>query len=243
MKSEQEEKVQVSKVRSPMSSLPSIPISISSLRRIVRSVALIVLLSADTAHEAGWSATVVALQVFLGIIQPHTSTWRRSGQQWVLDFPHGRLVANAELEVLLRNRIPVLVNHHHAEQHAKREDENAVDVVLDGVTNLNAEGEQNDLGDSKEGGAEQDVPNRPSVVQRPNDENQLCDDVDDHADHWPYQECRDCEKERNTEDDQTAESEELCKSSDQRRTADHETGLPRATKVSRLRRTGSQRSR
>lgn len=63
-----------------------------------------------------------------------------------------------------RNTIPVLIDHHNAQEHAKCEEEKAIDVVLDGVADRHAEGEHDDLGDSEEGGTEDDVANRPAVL-------------------------------------------------------------------------------
>jgi len=53
--------------------------------------------------------------------------------------------------------VPVLVHHHDAEEHAEREEKEAIDVVLDGVADGDAEGEEEDLGDAKEGDAKEDV--------------------------------------------------------------------------------------
>lgn len=39
------------------------------------------------------------------------------------------------------NAVPVFVDHHYAQEHAEREKEQSVDVVLDGVANCYAKGE------------------------------------------------------------------------------------------------------
>ena len=64
-----------------------------------------------------------------------------------------------------RNTIPVFVNHHHTEQHAKCEEEQAVDVVFDSVTYCGAEGEKNDLGNCEERRAENDITDGPPVFE------------------------------------------------------------------------------
>ena len=50
------------------------------------------------------------------------------------------------------------------------------------VANVGREAIQDDLTDRKEGGAEEDVADRPPVVQCAQDKNELEDDVDDDAD-------------------------------------------------------------
>ena len=81
--------------------------------------------------------------------------------------------------------VPVLVDHHDTEEHAEREEEEAVDVVLDGVADSNREREEDDLRDGEERGAEHDVADRPAVLERAEDEHELRDDVDDDADERP----------------------------------------------------------
>ena len=50
------------------------------------------------------------------------------------------------------------------------------------VANVGREAIQDDLTDRKEGGTEEDVADRPPVVQGAQDKNELEDDVDDDAD-------------------------------------------------------------
>lgn len=151
----------------------------------MRAVPLIVLLSTDPAYQARRRATVVALHVLFGIIEPDASARRGAREERVLDFPYGRLVPDGELEIFLRDRVPILVHHHDGKQHAEREDEHAVDVVLYCVADLDAECEQDDLGHGEECSPEKDVANRPPVIERPPYENDLEDDVQDNADDWP----------------------------------------------------------
>lgn len=61
--------------------------------------------------------------------------------------------------------IPVFVHHHDAQEHAKSEEEQPVDVVLDSVTDRNTEGEQHDLGDGEERSSEDDITDGPSVIE------------------------------------------------------------------------------
>ena len=98
--------------------------------------------------------------------------------------------------------VPVLVDHHDAEQHAEREDEDPIDVVRDGVANSVAEcNHDHDSGNVEEyperlnkidrvnsmhlflmaGKATYDVSNGPSIIQCPDDQNKLADDVDQEA--------------------------------------------------------------
>ena len=84
-----------------------------------------------------------------------------------------------------RDAVPVFVDHHDAEEHAEREEEEAVDVVLDGVADSNREREEDDLRDGEERGAEHDVADRPAVLKRAEDKDELRDDVDDGTDEWP----------------------------------------------------------
>ena len=69
--------------------------------------------------------------------------------------------------------VPVLVDHHDAEEDAKREEKEAIDVVLDGVADRDAEGEQDHLGDSEKCGSEHDISDGPTVFKRSEDENKL----------------------------------------------------------------------
>ena len=95
------------------------------------------------------------------------------------------------------------------------------------IANVGREAVKDDLADSKEGGAEKDVADRPPVVQRAQDQNELEDDVDDDADKVkdvhddPEREgfggregcnafeCGDGEKEDDAEDGQARQPEEL----------------------------------
>lgn len=151
----------------------------------------------------------------------------RCCQQRVLDFPNRRLRADTELEVLFGDAVPVLVDHHDREKHADGEEEEAIDVVLDGVADSYAEGEEDDLSNSKEGGAEDDVANRPAVIERAQDEDELQHNVNDDADSGPDEvddierdrvgvgepgegfEGGDGDEERDTEESQTAQPQQL----------------------------------
>ena len=52
---------------------------------------------------------------------------------------------------------------------------------IHGVADRDAERVKNDLSDDEEGGTKDDVADGPAVVERANDEDELEDDVDDHA--------------------------------------------------------------
>lgn len=149
-------------------------------RCLSRRTAVVPLLSArpaDQASRCSCSALVVAL-VLLAVV-PCT---RKEG---VLDLPHRCLAAHTELQVLLRDRIPVLVHHHDAQEHTEGEKEETIDVVVHGVADRHAEGEQHDLGDNEECSAKENVANGPSVFKRSEDEDELRNDVNDRADEWP----------------------------------------------------------
>jgi len=81
--------------------------------------------------------------------------------------------------------IPVLVDHHDAQEHAEREEKEAIDVVFDGVTDGDAESEQDDLSDSEKCGPKYDVPDRPTIFKRSEHEDKLRYDVDHSADQGP----------------------------------------------------------
>jgi hypothetical protein len=135
---------------------------------------LIVLAAADTTNKTRWVAPVVAS----GIVLPLALT---RSQEGLLDFPNSRLAAHTEFEVFLSNGIPVLVDHHDAEEHAESEEEEPVDVVFDSIADCHAEGEEDNLRDSEEGGAKENVTDRPPVVECADHEDELGDDVNEDA--------------------------------------------------------------
>ena len=57
--------------------------------------------------------------------------------------------------------------------------------MLDGVANGDAKGEEEDLSDGEEGDAKEDVAQRPAVVKRAEDEDELGDSIDDDACEGP----------------------------------------------------------
>lgn len=69
--------------------------------------------------------------------------------------------------------VPVLIDHHDAQKHAKREEKEAVDVMLDGVADRDAESEQDHLSNSEEGGPEYNVSDGPTVFKRSEHKNEL----------------------------------------------------------------------
>lgn len=156
----------------------------------------------------------MTLIVASGIILPLALSLSHVG---LFDFPNSRFTANTEFEILLGDRVPVLVDHHDTEEHAESEEEETVDVVLDGIANCHAEGEEDNLGDSEEGSTEEDITNRPPVVECTGHKDELGDDVYDDTKGWPDKvddpkgegfcvieagkafECRDGEEEAGTE--------------------------------------------
>ncbi len=84
-----------------------------------------------------------------------------------------------------RDTVPILVDHHDTKKHGQSEEEQPVNVVLDGLAYPRAEGEQEDLGEREESGPKNNIANGPSVFQRTKDKDQLRDDVDDYASQRP----------------------------------------------------------
>ena len=89
-----------------------------------------------------------------------------ASRQQLLDLPVVHARADRELEVLPRDRVPVLVHHHDGQQVARRGEEEAVHVVRHGVADGRAERVEDDLADDEEEDAEADVAQRPAVLQR-----------------------------------------------------------------------------
>ena len=81
--------------------------------------------------------------------------------------------------------VPILVDHHHAEKHAKSEEEEPIDVMLDGVADCDRKGEEDDLRNGEERSTEDNVANRPAVLEGSEDEDELRYNVDNAADKWP----------------------------------------------------------
>lgn len=81
--------------------------------------------------------------------------------------------------------IPVFVDHHHTQEHTEGEEEQPIDVVLDGVADRHAESEQENLGDGEESSAKNNVTDGPSVVEGAEDKNKLRDNIDNCADERP----------------------------------------------------------
>ena len=57
--------------------------------------------------------------------------------------------------------------------------------MFDGVADRDAEGEQDDLSNSEKGGSEYDIPDGPTVFERPEHEDKLRDDINHGADERP----------------------------------------------------------
>lgn len=108
----------------------------------------------------------------------------RCGKERILDLPNCLLASNRELEILLSDRIPVLVHHHDGQEHAERAEESTVNVVLDRTADLLAKGvHQNETSDEEEQ-TEGDVSQWPSVIECSQHEQDLRDGVNEHASQW-----------------------------------------------------------
>ena len=65
--------------------------------------------------------------------------------------------------------VPILVNHHDAQEHAQRKEKQSVDIMFDCITDRNAECKEENLGNDKEGCAKENIADGPSVVKRAED--------------------------------------------------------------------------
>lgn len=83
------------------------------------------------------------------------------------------------------NAIPIFVNHHHAQEHAKSEEEQSIDIMLDGVANRHAESEEKNLGNSEKCCTKNNVTQGPTVIKRAEDENELWHDIDHSTNKRP----------------------------------------------------------
>ncbi|OLL26019.1 hypothetical protein NEOLI_000193 [Neolecta irregularis DAH-3] len=100
------------------------------------------------------------------------------GEQALLDLPDVGLHADAELEILLCDRVPELrvsratrrgrhlVDHHDGEQVCDGDEEQAVEVVVCAGADGGRQRVQRDLAEREEEDAERDVEERPAVAQR-----------------------------------------------------------------------------
>lgn len=121
-------------------------------------------------------ARVVAARVFVRV---------GACKQRVLHLPYRSFTSDREFEVLLRDRIPVLVHHHDAKEHAKREEEDSVNVVFHSIANRCREGKEHYLSNDEEGSTKNNIADRPTVLERPENQNKLGDDIYDRADERP----------------------------------------------------------
>lgn len=100
----------------------------------------------------------------------------------LLDLPVVHSGADREFEILLGDGVPVLVDHHDAEQVADSGEEKTVKVVSGGNANLAAESVQDDLANNKEEDAKDDVAKGPAVAERAQDKKNLQHNVDGELD-------------------------------------------------------------
>jgi hypothetical protein len=85
-----------------------------------------------------------------------------------------------------RNTVPVFVDHHNTQQDTQSEEEQAIQVMRDGVTYGDAEREQKNLSDRIERDSKDDVTEGPAVVKSSEYKNELqygiCGDAQDGPD-------------------------------------------------------------
>lgn len=75
-----------------------------------------------------------------------------------------------------------LVDHHHSQQVADSSKEQAIEVVVNRLTDPRAEGVENDLADDEEHRGGSEIPQRPAVLQSVHHEDDLHDEVDEQTD-------------------------------------------------------------
>lgn len=153
--------------------------SSTRVRATSAAASIVPLLTSDTSNQACCMtarARVVTARVFVCI---------GTCKQRVLHLPHRGFTSDREFKVLLRDRIPVLIHHHDAKEHAKREEEDSVDVVFHSIADCCREGKEHDLSNDEEGGTKNNIANRPAVLERPEYQNKLGDDIYDRANERP----------------------------------------------------------
>ena len=89
------------------------------------------------------------------------------------------------MEFTYGDAVPVFVDHHDAQEDAKREEKEAIDIVFDGVADRHAEGEQDHLSNCEKRGSEYDISDRPTVFECPEHEEQLRHDINHSAHQRP----------------------------------------------------------
>lgn len=96
--------------------------------------------------------------------------------------PHIRLTRDRKLQILLCDRVPILVDHHHSQEITNGGEEEAVEVVFDLGAYFGGEGVEGNLSDDDEEDADCNVTEGPSVFEGVEDEGDLEDYVDDEED-------------------------------------------------------------
>ena len=114
-----------------------------------------------------------------GIIAVLVAVVRSVGfHQRLLDVPIVDSGADGELQILLCDGVPVLVDHHYAEQVRDGGEKDSVEIVLNAVADFGAEDIQQDLTDDEEENTKGDVSEGPSFLQCADDQEDLHNDVD-----------------------------------------------------------------
>lgn len=98
-----------------------------------------------------------------------------------LDLPNIGLAAHAKLEILLGNRVPVLVHHHDRQQRKDGDEENAVNVVLGTLANRRRQNVLENDADDEEKETKEDVSQWPAVFEGVEHEDDLEKHVNDDA--------------------------------------------------------------
>ena len=102
--------------------------------------------------------------------------------QQLLHLPIPLLRPHAELQIFLRDRVPVFIHHHDCQQITDRREEQPVQIVLRRLADLVAEDIEDHLPDDEEEDPEEYMQQRPAILQRVGHEDDLHDGVDEEED-------------------------------------------------------------
>ena len=97
----------------------------------------------------------------------------------LFDFPDITLSTNAEFEVLLGDRVPVLVDHHHGKESANCAKEETINIVLNALADLVAQEDHDNLAEHKEHNRKANVAQRPVLIECVDNQDDLENDVDE----------------------------------------------------------------
>lgn len=97
----------------------------------------------------------------------------------ILNLPDIVLTSHTKFQILLSDRVPILIHHHDGEKGADGAKEIAVDIMLSSLTELNTDSQLEYLTEDKKGQSKQDITQRPAIIQSIQDQNDLHHHVDE----------------------------------------------------------------